>query len=79
MGRLLIAVVSSGIALYWDIAIPVVALRARRDFSAPAWIIVSCIAIGATWIAVGSAPHHRQSASQLRPSTARMHRMRRTA
>jgi hypothetical protein len=54
MGRVLIAVVSSAIALYLDVGIPLVALRAQRHFSAPAWVIIACIAIGATWIAVRS-------------------------
>jgi hypothetical protein len=54
MGRPFIAVVSSAIALYFDVGIPLVALRAQRHFSAPAWVIITCIAIAATWTAVRS-------------------------
>jgi hypothetical protein len=54
MRGLIIAAVSSAVALYFDVGIPLVALRAQRHFSAPAWVIVACIAVGATWIAVRS-------------------------
>jgi hypothetical protein len=53
-GSLLIAIVSSAIALYLDAGIPLVALRAQRHFSAAAWIGIGCIAIAATWTAVRS-------------------------
>jgi hypothetical protein len=58
MRGLIIAAVSSAVALYFDVGIPLVALRAQRHFSAPAWVIVACIAVGATWIAVRSWRRH---------------------
>jgi hypothetical protein len=54
MGRLLTAVVSSAISLYLVVGIPLVALRAQRHFSAPAWVIIASLAIGAPWTAVRS-------------------------
>jgi hypothetical protein len=54
MRIMLIAVVASGVALFLDAGIPLVALRAGRHFSAAAWIVVACIAIAATWTAMRS-------------------------
>ena len=52
--RLLVAVVSSLLAIYLGVGIVLVALRSRRDFSAGAWGIIACLTIGAAWVAVRS-------------------------
>ena len=49
---LLIAVLSSVIAIYLDASAVLVALRAQRHFSASAWVIFGFIAVGVSWIAV---------------------------
>jgi hypothetical protein len=52
MRTFLIAAVSSAIALYLAVGIPIVALGAQRHFSAAAWIVTVCIAVGSSWVAV---------------------------
>jgi hypothetical protein len=49
---MLIAVLSSMIAIYLDAGAVLVALRAQRHFSATAWVIFGFIAVAASWIAV---------------------------
>jgi len=45
------AIVASVFAFYLDVGMVLVALRAQRHFSAPAWVAVGCVALAATWTA----------------------------
>jgi hypothetical protein len=54
MRKLVVALASSAVALYLDVGIPLVALRAQRHFSAGAWVGVGCIAVLASVVAVQS-------------------------
>jgi hypothetical protein len=49
---LLVAVLSSAVAIYLDAGAVLVAVRAERHFSAAAWVGFGCIAIVASWTTV---------------------------
>jgi len=49
---LLVAVLSSAVAIYLDAGAVLVAVRAERHFSAAAWVGFGCIAIVVSWTAV---------------------------
>jgi hypothetical protein len=46
--------VFTAVALYLDAGIPLVAVRAQRHFSAAVWVLMSCVALAASYIAVKS-------------------------
>ena len=51
---LLVALVSSALAIYMSVGAVLVAVRAQRHFSAGAWVIWVGIALATVWLAVRS-------------------------